>query len=402
MAVLFLHFRHFLWLPPAVVLLAAEGKIGVSFFFTLSGFILYFTYHRHFAGRLEASALARFFQARVARVYPLHVLTLVAITPLVMDQLRYPAIAIQRYGPDVMQPLQVIASWVTNLLLVDIYVPLVGGSIFTFSALWNTPSWSIATEAAFYVSFPFFAAWVLHRFESPRALLGLMAGLYAVELSALYGASWLVNQVGSIQDKAGITFYLTYHLPMFRAWEFFIGMACGKLFLLMRDRIPNSSTVAALRSVAIMAVLGAILALMLLPSWAPLTALPPEWRSAVQQGRWYAFYTPLFAGLIFLMASGRHFLSRPLEWRPLVILGEASYALYMLHWLPLTVLSQWQIQGTPAPHGAVWLVLGGLIALSVVVFYGFEGPVRKLLRPRDAAVTVPAPAPGAFRRAGSS
>ena len=52
------------------------GYAGVSFFFLLSGFILTYGYHRAFAGGIELGALRTFYAARIARVYPLHLVTL--------------------------------------------------------------------------------------------------------------------------------------------------------------------------------------------------------------------------------------------------------------------------------------------------------------------------------------
>ena len=54
-----------------------EGFVGVSFFFILSGFIIAYNYQKKMEERLVTKR--RFWAARVARIYPLHVLTLLGV-----------------------------------------------------------------------------------------------------------------------------------------------------------------------------------------------------------------------------------------------------------------------------------------------------------------------------------
>lgn len=376
-AVLMLHFLPFLTLPPLLAALAQEGRAGVSFFFVLSGFILYYTYHARFAEDLDRTALKRFFQARFARVYPLHALTLVAITPIVLFQLRDPHLAVERYGAQVLKPLHVAASWVTNLAMVNIYVPLVGGGTFTYAFLWNAPAWSIACEVVFYLIFPFFTALVLTRFTTGKHLWALLLGLYAVEVVLVMGASL------GVQQKVLVNF-ATYHLPVFRIWEFLIGAVVGKLFVMAHSGRPVAEDPGSrrVRAIALVAVTVAIADVALIPQWLKGDALSPLAGQVLAAGLNYAFYTPLFALLVYLVAVGHSRITAWLAWRPLVILGEASYSLYMIHWIAVTVLKHWKLQGVTLSEGAVWVVIGGVVLASLACYYGFEGPARRLLGPR--------------------
>lgn len=51
-----------------------EGFVGVNFFFILSGFIIAYTYRDRLLE--QKSTLREFWVARIARIYPLHLLTL--------------------------------------------------------------------------------------------------------------------------------------------------------------------------------------------------------------------------------------------------------------------------------------------------------------------------------------
>lgn len=57
-----------------------EGYIGVSFFFILSGFILAYNYQDGILKNKKSKKA--FYQARFARIFPLHILTLVISLPL--------------------------------------------------------------------------------------------------------------------------------------------------------------------------------------------------------------------------------------------------------------------------------------------------------------------------------
>lgn len=100
------------------------------------------------------------------------------------------------------------------------------------------------------------------------------------------------------------------------------------------------------------------------------------WRAA----SWDISYALPGAALIFFLASAPPSSgSRWLASRPLVLLGEASYALYLCHVTALDRLGVGQFPGT------AWLAASGLTVLLVLAFaiglhVGFERPARELLR----------------------
>jgi peptidoglycan/LPS O-acetylase OafA/YrhL len=142
---------------------ATKGYLGVEAFFTLSGFILCHVYLQGFGqGRFR---YGDFLWNRLARVYPLHLATLLGVGLM--------ALAASLAGITVGHN---IISWEalpSNLLLLHAwgFAPVSG---------WNHASWSISAEWFAYLTFPVFAfaAWKLR--ERPFVAVALALVLIAI------------------------------------------------------------------------------------------------------------------------------------------------------------------------------------------------------------------------------
>lgn len=172
---------------PILAQLAAIGPIGVGFFFTLSGFILTWTWR-------SGDSKRAFYGRRFARIYPLHILT-TAIAVVYMAAIGNPqwfsdalsVVLLQAWGPD---------TW------------RLGG---------NGPSWSLSVEAFFYLSFPFIVPWIA-RLSARRCLrLGLLMVAAMVIWTGLYA-------FGTLVDVPYITAASPYTNPLYRLAEFVIGI----------------------------------------------------------------------------------------------------------------------------------------------------------------------------------
>jgi peptidoglycan/LPS O-acetylase OafA/YrhL len=109
----------------------SKGYLWVDCFFMLSGFILYRVYG---ARPVDAH---EFMRARFARVYPLHLATLLGLAAMFAIM---PRVSHQRFDP----------NWSTLFLnAIDIHA---WGFLNDFD--WNFPSWSISVEFAAYLLFP--------------------------------------------------------------------------------------------------------------------------------------------------------------------------------------------------------------------------------------------------------
>lgn len=259
----------------------SRGSMGVDLFFVLSGFILAHVYG-NFNGQAPAKLdWHRFIVARVARIYPLHLVTLLAMLMLVMT---WPAFA-RRY-----EDYTSTFSFVLNLLLIQNW-----GLI---RVSWNIPSWSISAEWLMYLLFPLLAMPRFWTTASSSKLLALMFIIVSAQLTLVHYKGW--NDYGGMA-LGGMSRVL---------FEFSLGFAARHYW----NRVDPGPTLA-LNSAQIAFATGLLVC----------TAFEPLWFC----------FVPLAAALICTLACRDAVLSRILSVAPLVYLGEISYSLYMWHWLIL-------------------------------------------------------------------
>jgi len=361
-AVLVLHYRDLLgplpgWLMRGIV----GGQYGVTFFFILSGFILTYRYQAWFAGGVSGSRYGWFQRFRLARIYPVYLLGLLLDTPWHLVE-RAQAGQLASVGATWW------AAWLINLVGLQAWVPAV-----PFAMFWNTPAWSVAAEFFFYASFPFVCAAIARRLRTPLRLgaafaAGVLGGvaLYAVVLSAMNGA---------VPVDAQAQYIVLVYNPLLRYSEFLAGCLAGQYFLLSRR--PSEDDRSARRGRDIVVVVG--LACVALRVFWPDYTGPQRWRWLLDVSMKYAAFTVPFTAVILAVASGRTVLSGLLRRPVMVLLGEASYSLYIIHWSVVSFLNLGLLGrfAGPAVH-AVFLV--GTVAASVLCYRGFEVPWRRRLR----------------------
>jgi peptidoglycan/LPS O-acetylase OafA/YrhL len=134
LVVMLFHFAPLAFGPrSALPEIANRGYLAVDLFFMLSGFVLAHVYGDRFAAGIEARSVLAFLRARLARIYPLHVVTLAFLA----------LVGVASHWP--------LASLAHNLLLT--HGPWLPGA----QHIWNPPSWSISGEWHAYLLFPVLA-----------------------------------------------------------------------------------------------------------------------------------------------------------------------------------------------------------------------------------------------------
>lgn len=335
--------------------LVEKGAIGVDFFFLLSGFILAYGYAK---GDALRGTRRQFWVARVARIYPVYLLGLaLALVPFLED-------SHSRAG--------LVAALGAQPLLLQAWIP----QLLTMHA-WNTPSWSLSNEAFFYVLFPFVLIPLLGL--SRRGLLTVALASwtgYLVVPFAIHAAAVHAHRYAWWLDTA-LRFNPIIHLS-----EFLIGAGVGIIFLRGSDRMLTWSPLRF--DIAAVALVAAVAALLLVGG--------PRLQDYTL---WALADVPLVL-LIYVLAHQRGAISRLLAVSPLLVLGEASYSVYILHWPAW----DWTVResralgyGTPAGPGFGVFFVALVTVTAVICFYAFERPARRAIRARFSEPRTPASLP---------
>lgn len=304
------------------------GYLAVQVFWLISGFVFAQVYY-------GAKSSTRSFAAnRFARLYPLHLVTLLVVVALQFA-------ALEHFGYSLLYGKFDVPHFIEQLFMASDWLHETGGYSF------NGPIWSVSVEIVIYALFWVSRHWV--------ARFGL--GLLLVMVLGFYAAH---DHWGDVSRVFSCGFY------------FFAGCA----LTVMRRMCGGEGRKLAI-PLAVLAALGLYGA-----------AMGTNW------GLRYLMI-PGLGGVLFVLlaeAEGRAgpALRRVCEW-----LGENTYGLYLWHVpLQLTLLLILKPQIDPAEIAQNWWFLAGFVISCVIVarvsFAIFERPARDALRRRLGGTAVAA------------
>ncbi|MFE2607759.1 acyltransferase family protein [Streptomyces mirabilis] len=310
-----------------------SGYLGVDIFFILSGFVISHVYTAELSTS-DWRRYSRYLEARLARLYPVHLLFLLFL-------LAGDALSIAK--PPVRDS---VLSFIGNVLMLQAIPP--------FQA-WNGPSWSITYELGAYLLFPLLAS-ALVRISNARSsfacaaaanLLGV--GLMAVALSV-----------------PGTRPYHTIPALLRIASEFTTGGLLHRGWSLLGRRRNRTWDVLALAAVCCTA--------------ACLTWVPEGYSYQI-------LLVPLLAFLILACVRSAGPVASFLESRVLQWSGRISYSLYMTHFVALNLASliilRWQrvaLYSLPVRIGALIAYMSFAVVTAHLVYRFVEEPTRRRLR----------------------
>jgi peptidoglycan/LPS O-acetylase OafA/YrhL len=316
--------------------------ISVSYFFVSSGFLLAYNYsERSDRGEMDST---RFFLGRVARLLPVYFLGLLVALPILLQK---PA----EFS---------IGKTTLTILLLQSWSP-------NSALYWNAPAWALSNLAFFYLSLPVLLK--LTRSASKRTCVLIAASAWAVSVGL--GPLYIHVNPDGLHDlnnySRGFWLSVIKFNPLARLPEFIIGLMAGRIFLLTDGFRRHKSTVIFLISSLL------LLAALILGQKLPF----PVMNSGL--------LTPVLALLISSLASGG-WAADFLKLRWLVLLGQSSYCLYMLH-IPLWDLAYRR-------HAPYWNfgLLFMIVLVSLALYEWVEKPATTALR----NLLLPAPKPVAL------
>ena len=312
--------------------MAEQGSIGVSFFFVLSGFVISYSY----GWRLRSGDISRakYFSLRFARLWPLHFLT----------GLPFAAFLVWKGWLS-------LPNYSVNLLFLQSWVPSTD-----WHYAYNGPSWSLSNEMFFYAAFMGLVM------LGSRQKLWLYGGLVVLVASAMAFVYTYIPNL-NVGGNLPLSEWMFYIFPLFRLDEFLLGMIIFDLWRAGKIRAAALSH----------ATIPLLFAAMYFGA-----------KFVAEPFLYHLYYTPFVALLLVSFLDGT---SRPIRFfssRIAVLLGEASFAFYLIH-KPLIDIGEkvrHRFEVLPSDFVFAIVMLALCIAVGLATHLLIEKPVGGFLRQR--------------------
>jgi peptidoglycan/LPS O-acetylase OafA/YrhL len=314
-----------------------SGPEMVTFFFVLSGFVMGIAYLK------KNIYIGAYLWARISRIMPVYLLalTLMIISYVVLNK-------------DID-----FVSLFLNLTLLQSWV-----SPYPLSL--NGPGWSLSVEAFFYISFPFIV-YLIKKYS----LSYVQIAIYSLVIWSITHV--ITTFILSSGLYGGYPSYLhdkIYYFPLSHLCSFLFGIS-GAIWILETKYMESNKNIILL---LVFVALSAILIIL-------------NYKSFImeQLGLKLAFgsslLAPLFLVFIVSIALCRSKLITILSIRPLVLLGEASYSLYILQ-VPVYKIYNKYVSGVFSLDALMdfFVFFIFLTVISISTFLLFEKPMNKFLR----------------------
>jgi len=336
--IVFYHFSNPKWFGPFAPIVD-NGYTSVSFFLLMSGFILAYNY----SDRAQRGQLSpwKFWLARFSRLYPVYLVGLVVSLGMLMEEWH----------------VRTHADFALGITLTPL---LLQGWIPKLATFWNTPAWTMCTEAFFYLIFPAVILW--KRPQRWRSLIGLMALLWAagMVLPAIYT---VLEPDGPNPNRYTDGFWMRAlkfspppHVP-----SFLFGIVLADV----DARIARGS-----RSRIVLGILGvgAVYAILYYGDHMPFALMHD------------GLLMPLF-GMAILGLAGHNLIARFFGFWPFVAVGQASYCLYILHFNLWEIIHNSHVlEKLHLVSLDPWLSYGLLITAAILTMKFIEKPAQKKIR----------------------
>jgi peptidoglycan/LPS O-acetylase OafA/YrhL len=327
------HSRGVLWLTPDFLNHFALDQ-AVSFFFVLSGFVLTYVYPR----LIGPSPIKKFYIARFARIWPIHVVAFAALFMMFLPWSYY----------NIIQPRNTLLA-IANLLLLHGWYPAME-IFFSF----NQVTWAVSTEVFFYLTFPL----LIRDFEKtwiPKLLMSLLIMLAIVMFCNFMELPFALDVPFNVISRTGFV----YINPLSRLFEFVTGMCVAVIWKKYEGRIRLGKNVGTLLEVIVVCVVIATVYISISVN-SIIHLIGPAGTEYLS----HAGSCLSFALLVFTIAMRMGHISRLLSSKIFVVLGEASYSVFLFHQLILRFYTAHHGYFSTLP-GAILYVLFWIVTLLI-------------------------------------
>ena len=332
---------------------------AVSYFFILSGFVMVYVY----GGLQGRVAYQRFFIARFARIYPAHLIT----------GLFFLLVILPAHG-FIFNKHNILITF-SNLFMIHSWIPILD---YFFSL--NPPSWCVSTEFFFYLIFPF-AIFKWQKTWIIKIAISLIILFLMIKLTETLN----LPAAGKFNSKACIE-GMVYINPLSRTFEFLLGMIIclfWKKNIAIRRLGYYAGTIIEVIVLSLCVLSIYYTQSLVIQVWAIIGSVWATWL-------YHTFSAPAIALLIFFMALQKGLISKILNLRLLVILGEMSYSVFLIHHIIIYLYHMHIECKLPAQRMEDYVIYWIVLLISSCLFWKYvEEPLRRLiLRFADSKMSI--------------
>jgi len=256
--------------------LVKNAHVGVSYFFVLSGFIMIVAYNR-----LDKINAADYLKNRFARVYPLMA---ISVIPYLFALFLFPG---------------KVKIWdiFLNLFTIQAWIP---GK----ATAGNYPLWSLTVEIFFYVCFPFLINKIYKKYSLTNVAVCVVL-VWAVSI----GLQFYLENSPFYEGSMTPSHDLIYYFPPMHLNQFLIGNLAGLAVVNQAQGVKRRYDVLVL---------------------IPLIIIGLFFKYPFGVSYHNGFLAWFFAAFIILFAQNTGIITKIFSVKPLVFLGEISFAMYIL------------------------------------------------------------------------
>ena len=320
-----------------------NAYVFVGFFFLISGFVMAYNY----ADREQLSK-RDFYVARASRVYPVYLLVLLLSLPFLWFE----------------WPAHTHGDFFLGLLLTPLALQGWDPHLATF---WNTVGWTLPAELFLYLLFPY----LLRLFARAGVLLSTPA-----RIAAAIAVVWVIgftphliylylNPDHLTSPATRFTYAYWLRALKYTPPAYLCTFTAGILLARLHAAWLLTPARRALLALVALAGLGLFFAYAV-----------PYVPYVLVHG---ALLLPLF-GLLLLGLAGFNPVASVFAWRPLVLFGETTFALYLLHFNAILLIHYYKLpQRLHVEQYDPWISFAAVMLLALAVLYLYERPARRLV-----------------------
>ncbi len=340
-------FFHFTPAMPAFLRPIVDNAFTfVGFFFLISGFILAYNY-----GDRERLSKRRFYVARISRVYPVYFLVLVLSLPFLFEEWKA----------------HTRADFFTGLVLTPFALQGWSPKLATF---WNTVGWTLPAELMLYFAFPYILQFIQSRerhLATPARIIAVILGLWAIGIvpHILYTV-FNPDHLAAPANRYTYAYWLRAlkYTPPAYLCTFTAGMLLARLHGILRlDPLRRG-----LLALSGLTALGLYLAF-----------AAPHVPYVLVHG---SLLLPLFATIL-LGLAGPNLIASGFAWKPIVLLGETTFALYLVHFNTFLLIHLYKLpERLHVVRFDPWISYAFVMFLACVITFWYERPARNFVLSR--------------------